>query len=344
MKLAKTLTLAFVAALLTAPAFAADLTVVSWGGALQDAQTKAFMDPFAKATGTKIIQDSWSGELAKLRAMVDSGNVPWDVIDMDPQTAATACEQGLLEPIGTSAMAEAAVVPGALIDCAVGTSTYATILAYKKDAFDSAPVSVTDIFDTQKFPGKRSFRKSPVDTLEVALMADGVAPGDVYDVLSTPEGVKRAFAKLDTIKDDIVWWEAGAQPAQLLMSGEVVMSLAWNGRITDANANESADLGMAWANQVRGFDMWTVPVGAKNMETALDFITSTIEPETNAALAQYIAYGPTAEGAAGFVDPATLAELPSAPANSTDALAQDGSFWAANSDAIGTEFTAWVSQ
>lgn len=332
-------------ALLAGAAAAQDLTVVSWGGALQEAQTKAFMDPYAAASGTRIVQDSWSGELAKLRAMVDSGNVVWDVVDMDPQTAATACEQGLLEPIGgEEAFKSAGLVDGALLDCAVGTSVYATILAYRKDAFATGPQSLTDIFDTKAFPGKRAFRKSPVDTLEVALIADGVAPADVYQVLSTPEGVDRAFAKLDTIKGDIVWWEAGAQPAQLLMSGEVVMSLAWNGRIADANANEGAGLGIAWTNQVRGFDMWTIPMGARNGDAARAFIASTIQPATNAGLAKYIAYGPAVAAAAAEVSPETLANLPSAPANSEGALAQDGAFWARNSDALNARFSAWVAK
>ena len=214
----------------------AELKVVSWGGALQEAQTKVFFDGFAKTTGTTVTQDTWSGELAKLRAMVDSGNVVWDVVDMDPQTAAAACDQGLLEKIGDDeAFKNAGLVDGALTECAVGTSTYATILAFQKDAFPTAPASLVDIFDTKTFPGKRAFRKSPVDTLEIALLADGVAPGDVYETLETPEGVEKAFAKLDTIKSDIVWWKAGAQPPQLLASGEVAMTSVYNGRIDTAN-------------------------------------------------------------------------------------------------------------
>ncbi|RVD47126.1 extracellular solute-binding protein, partial [Mesorhizobium sp. M7A.F.Ca.ET.027.03.2.1] len=202
-------------------------------------------------------QDTWSGELAKLRATVDSGNVAWDVIDVDPQTGATACDQGLLEKIGGDAGFKAAgLVDGALTDCAVGTSVYATVLAFQKQAFPTAPTKLADIFDTTRFPGKRGFRKSPVDTLEVALIADGVAPSDVYKTLATPAGVDQAFKKLDTIKKDIVWWEAGAQPPQLLKSGEVKLTLAWNGRIADANTKENADLGIAWTNQIRGFDMW----------------------------------------------------------------------------------------
>lgn len=326
-------------------ALSAELKIVSWGGALQEAQTKVFFDGFAKATGTTVKQDSWSGELAKLRAMVDSGNVVWDVVDMDPQTAAAACDQGLLERIGEdAAYKNAGLVDGALTECAVGTSTYATILAFQKDVFSTTPTSLVDIFDTKTFPGKRAFRKSPVDTLEIALLADGVAPGDVYKTLETPEGVDRAFKKLDAIKGDIVWWEAGAQPAQLLKSGEVKMAVAWNGRIADANSKENADLGIAWKNQIRGFDMWVVPVGVKDLKLAKDFVTYSIKPEVNAELSKYIAYGPTVEAASALVDKAVLDGLPSAPSNSDGALAQDGAFWGTNGEALNARFASWVAQ
>lgn len=327
------------------PAFAESLTVVSWGGALQEAQAKAFFDPFAASKGIAVTQDSWSGELAKLRAMVDSGNVAWDVVDVDPQTGATACDLGLLEKVGTDpALKSAGLVEGALTDCAVGTSVYATILAYQKAAFPQAPTRLTDIFDTAKFPGKRGFRKSPVDTLELALIADGVAPADVYKTLSTAEGVDRAFRKLDTIKKDIVWWEAGAQPAQLLKSGEVKLALAWNGRIADANAKEQADLGIAWTNQIRGFDMWVIPLGSKNLEAAKDFVAFSVKPEINATLSNYIAYGPSVKAAGDLVAKDVLPNLPSAPQNSEGALAQDGAFWGRNGDALNARFSSWISQ
>ncbi|ATU95454.1 ABC transporter substrate-binding protein [Phyllobacterium zundukense] len=336
---------AIVSLALSSAVSAQELTVVSWGGALQDAQTKAFIDPFAKEKGVKITQDSWSGELAKLRAMVDGGNVVWDVVDMDPQTAAAACESGLLERIGEEAAFKATnLVPGGLTPCAVGTSTYATVLAYDKKAFSEAPTSTTDIFDSKKFPGKRAMRKSPVDALELALVADGVPAGEVYNTLSTSEGVDRAFKKLDTIKSDIVWWDAGAQPAQMLKSGEVKMALAWNGRIADANAKEKADLGIGWSDQIRGFDMWTIPSGAKNADIAREFILSSLEPETNAELSKYVAYGPVTEAAAKLVPAEIAPNLPSAPENSKGALAQDGAFWGKNSETLNARFSSWISQ
>lgn len=103
-------------------------------------------------------------------------------------------------------------IEGAVSECFVASDVFSTVLAYDKSKFpDGAPTKLADFFDQQKFPGKRAMRKGAKVNLEMALMADGVAPGDVYAMLDTPEGLDRAFAKLDTIKKDVVWWESSAR-------------------------------------------------------------------------------------------------------------------------------------
>src|SRR5690606_23417563 len=147
------------------------------------------------------------------------------------------CEEGWLEEIDYSKIGgREGFVDGAAMDGAVGTIVFSNIYAYDVSKVPNGGAqAIADLFDTQKFPGARSLRKSPKPTLELALLADGVPTADVYKVLSTPEGVDRAFAKLDTIKKDVkVWWSAGSQPVQLLADGEVAMATAWNGRIFDA--------------------------------------------------------------------------------------------------------------
>ncbi|MCP8463667.1 ABC transporter substrate-binding protein [Pseudomonas sp. ZM23] len=330
----------------TTSANAADaITVTSWGGALQKNQSSAFMEPFSKVSGVKVSQDEWSGELAKLRAMTESGSVVWDVIDVDPQTAEQACSQGLLDKLDYGKITPpSTLVKGAVLDCAVGISSYATILAYNPEKLKAKPTSITDIFDTQKFPGKRTFHKSPVDTLEVALLADGVPADEVYSTLETPEGVDRAFKKLDTIKKDIVWWEAGAQPSQLLKSGEAVIGLAWNGRVSDANKSEKAGLGVVWDGQIQGFDMWAIPKGSKNKELAYKFIKFTTDPKNNAELSKYVDYGPTVVEAVKNVSPDTLGDLPTAPQNMKNYLVQDAEFWGVYGPDLNARFSTWVSQ
>src|SRR5690606_36970733 len=149
-------------------------------------------------------------------------------------------------------------------------------------------------FDTQKFPGARSLRKSPKPTLELALLADGVPTADVYKVLSTPEGVDRAFAKLDTIKKDVkVWWSAGSQPVPLLADGEVAMATAWNGRIFDAVKNEGKNFKIVWDGQGQDFNLWAKPKGLKNGELADRFMEFTMRPDVMSQQSKYISYGPT---------------------------------------------------
>ncbi len=214
-------------------AFAGDeLTIVSWGGAYQESQRKAYIEPYNKA-GNTAKEEEYSGEIAKMRAMVESKAVTWDVVDVDTQTALTGCAEGFLEKIDWAKLGydKKNFVGAEFAECAVPTIIYSTVIAYDNVKTPNGPQTIADVFDLAKFPGKRGLQKNPFVNLEWALIADGVPITDVYTVLATPEGVDRAFKKLDTIKSEVVWWEAGAQPPQLLADGQVVMTSAWNGRI-----------------------------------------------------------------------------------------------------------------
>ncbi|HHL20209.1 MAG TPA: ABC transporter substrate-binding protein, partial [Aliiroseovarius sp.] len=240
MKLTKTLlaTSALVVAGGTA-AMAGELTVVSWGGAYTKSQIEAYHKPWMALTGNTILSEDYSGGLAEVKAQVESGNVTWDVVDVELSDAIRGCDEGLLEEIDKSILppapdgtpAEEDFIPGALTDCAVANIVWSTIFAYDSSKMPNGPTTIADFFDLEKFPGKRGLRKGPKANLEMALAADGVPSDQIYEVLATPEGIDRAFAKLDTIKDSVVWWEAGAQPPQLLADGEVAMTTAYNGRI-----------------------------------------------------------------------------------------------------------------
>jgi putative spermidine/putrescine transport system substrate-binding protein len=194
--------------------------------------------------------------------------------------AVRLCDEGLLEEIDPSILPAAPdgtpatedFIEGALQDCAVANIVWSTIFAYNSENVEGTPTTIADFFDTEKFPGKRGLRKSAKATLEMALMADGVPAAEVYDMLETDEGIDRAFAKLDTIKDDIVWWEAGAQPPQLLADGEVVMSTAYNGRIFNAAVAEGQPLEVVWDGQILDFDLFVVPKGAPHLEDAMKYI------------------------------------------------------------------------
>ncbi len=190
-----------------AQAMAVDLTVVSFGGANKSAQIKAFYEPYQKATGNRIVAGEYNGEMAKVKAMVDTNSVSWDLVEVESPELSRGCDEGLFEELDPAQFGKTEdFVPGAIQPCGVGFFVWSTVLAYNADKLKSAPTSWADFWDIKKFPGKRGLRKGAKYTLEFALMADGVAPKDVYGVLATKEGQDRAFKKLDEIKSSIQWW------------------------------------------------------------------------------------------------------------------------------------------
>ena len=190
----------------------------------------------------------YNGGLAQVRAQVETGRVYWDIVDLEMADAARACDEDLLEYVDVDELAPAPdgtpaaedFFEGTVIDCGGGHLFYSTIFAYNLDSFPGEkPATVDDFFDLDRFPGRRGMRRAPQVNLEFALLAEGVPVEEVYDTLGTPAGMSRAFRKLDTIKEHIVWWEAGAQPPQMLADREVVMSTAYNGRIFNAQMVEN---------------------------------------------------------------------------------------------------------
>ncbi|MGE8333172.1 MAG: ABC transporter substrate-binding protein, partial [Pseudomonas putida] len=258
-------------------AMAADLTVISFGGANKAAQVKAFYEPWEKAGNGKIVAGEYNGEMAKVKAMVDTKSVSWNLVEVESPELARGCDEGMFEELDPALFgSEADYVPGAIQPCGVGFFVWSTVMAYNADKLKTAPTSWADFWDTKQFPGKRGLRKGAKYTMEFALMADGVAPKDVYKVLATKEGQDRAFKKLDELKPSIQWWEAGAQPPQFLASGDVVMSSAYNGRI--AAVQKESNLKVVWNGGIYDFDAWAIPKGAKNVEEAKKFIAYSVKP------------------------------------------------------------------
>ncbi|TMJ35268.1 MAG: ABC transporter substrate-binding protein [Alphaproteobacteria bacterium] len=335
-----------VAALPIKPALAGDeLTITSWGGAYQESQRKAYFEPFMKE-GNKVTEEEYNGEIAKLRAMVESKAVTWDVVDVDTQTALAACAEGVLETIDWSKLGldRSKFIGGDLQDCAVPTIVYATVIAYDTSKMPDGPKTIADVFDLKKFPGKRGLQKNPFVNLEWALIADGVPQADVYKVLATPEGVDRAFKKLDTIKKDVVWWEAGAQPPQMLADGQVVMTSAWNGRIYNAVVKDKKPFAIMWDQQGLDWDWWAIPKGGAKVDAAYRFVAFASDPKHQADQTHYISYGPANKDAIPNVDPEILPHLPTADANMKTALVVDPQFWADNGDQLRERFNSWLTK
>lgn len=327
-----------------APAAARDLTVVSWGGAYQDVQKKVYFEPF-KATGTPMNDESWDGGIGVLRAKVQGGASTWDVVQVESEELALGCEEGLFEQLAYSRIGgEGQYIKEAVNPCGVGAIIYNFVLGYDKDKLKTAPKGWADFFDTKTYPGKRALRQGPKTTLEIALIGDGVAPKDVYKVLATEAGVERAFKKLDSIKNDLVWWKAGAQPPQLLASGEVAMTSVYNGRIDAANKTDKKNFGMVWNGSLFTIDSWVILKGSPNTEAAYKFLDFVGKAENQAKLSQGIAYGTSNRRAAEMVPAAVLADLPTAPDNMKNAIEISTTFWLENIDRLTERFNKWAAK
>ncbi len=364
MKLTSILLASSALALTAGAASAIDLTLVSWGGAYQESQLKAYAEPYmAENPDVNIIWDESSAEaVAKLRAMNEAGNITWDLVDVTVSDSIRLCDEGLARemdfdselapaPDGTPASEDFGDTLNN--DCFIPQIVYSTTFGYRTDLVgDTPPSSVCDVFDLEKYPGKRSLQKRPIDNVEWALYCDGVAKEDIYDVLSTDEGQQRAFAKLDTIKDSVVWWNAGAETPQLLADGEVVMGSTFNGRLFSAIAEQNQPIAMLWDMQSYDLDGWIVPAGLSEEKEAavLDFLKFATDTQRLADQAKFISYGPARASSAPLVGKhAELGiemapHMPTDPANATNPHIYDYSWWADNRDDLDAKFQAWLAQ
>lgn len=346
---------------LTAVGFAAtaqEVTVMSWGGAYTVSQVEAYHKPFTAQTGIKVVSVDADNPATPIKAMVEAGNVTIDVADVEYADAIRLCDEGLLEEIDPSILPPAPdgtpatedFLPGALTDCAVASIVFSTVFAYDTTKFPEGPTTMADFFDLEGFPGKRGMRKGAKANLEMALMADGVPAAEVYAMLETDEGIDRAFAMLDKIKGDTIWWEAGAQPPQLLADGEVSMTTAYNGRIFAAQVAEAKPFEIVWDGQVYEYDLFVIPKGAPNMEAALEFVKFSTDTQRLADQAKWISYGPGRKSSGALVglyqDGKTEMgpHMPTSAENLTNALASSYEFWVDRDSELNERFNAWLAQ
>ena len=301
------------------------LTVVSWGGAYQAAQREVYFEPFKKATGIKMIDESWDGGIGVLRAKVQGGNVPWDVVQVESEELELGCDEGLYHELDYGKIGgKDAYLKAAVHACGVGAIVYNFVLGYDKDKLKTAPTSWADFFDVKKFPGTRAMWNNPYHNIEIALLADGVPADKLY-----PLDLDRAFKKLRELKPFItVWYTSGGQATQLLTDGEIDMMPFWNGRV--AKVMESgAPVDMTFNQGILAFDCVVIPRGAKNKELAMKVLNRLLQPDLQAAISKLIPYGPVNSAAftSGLISPELAAGLPSAPENLKLQVPVDDAWW-----------------
>jgi putative spermidine/putrescine transport system substrate-binding protein len=329
------------------------LTIATWAGAYGQAQKRAFFQPFTKRFGYQLDTVTYDGDY---EALEKQGDAPeWSLVDLNGEAMVRACDENRLERIDHSFLKPSPdgaplsedFLPGAVQPCGIASSAWSAIVIYDQ-RLAVKPTSLQDFFDTGKIPGKRLLPKQPRYSLELALMADGVAPDQVYATLATKEGQDRAFAKLSSIKDDILWWEKPSEVFDRIVKNEAVMGLAFNGRAFMAIVGAKQPLEILWDRQIYTFDYWAIPHGAKHQRVAKAFIGFATGPGPLADQARWIPYGPARRsafaliGKHGELDLEMKPYLPTYEPNFSSALAFDGAFWRSHEKVFSQRFAEWV--
>lgn len=320
-------------------AAATTLTVADPGGPYGPGFRKAFYAPFEQATGIKIINVAREAEpTAQFKSIVETKSYTWDVCTLTLSARDILAKQGLLEPIGLELKDVPGLMPEAITPLWMGTDVYSTVFAYRKDKFaGTAPKSWSDFWNVEKFPGRRSLRKNPIDTLEQALLADGVPLDQLY-----PLDIERAFKSLDRIKPHIaVWWTGGAQSTQLIQSGEVDIISLWSAR-AQAAIDGGVPVEIVWNQGLYSIEGWGVPKGCPAADAARQFIKFCAGAVQQAAFTEILSYGPTNLDAYKSIPAERAKSLPTSEANLKLMTLAREDWWSANRTAMNDRFNAWL--
>ena len=341
------------------------MTISSWGGAYQAMQQKAYAEPYAAAAGVNIIWDESSAEaVAKLRAQNEAGNVTWDLVDVLATDGIRLCDEGLVAdvpfdewlapaPDGTAASED--LGKNIVSDCHIPTNLYSTTFGYRTDVADwggKVPEDICAIFDLENFPGKRALEKRPINNLEWALICSDVPVDQVYDTLETEEGVDKALAKLETIKDQTVWWSAGAETPQLLADGEVVIGSTYNGRLFSVIEEQKQPVAMLWDYEVFDIDGFVVPADLPEdrLNRVKHFLRYATDTQHLADQAKFISYGPARASSQPLVTTHVdlgiemAPHMPTSPENAKTGFLFNYTWWADHRDELDARFQSWLGQ
>ena len=278
------------------------LTIVSWGGSYSASQRKAYYEPFMAETRKTVLEDEWGGDIAMIRAMVQTGKYTAHLIDAVPDVALAGCAEGILQSIDLKqlGLSQSDFLPGAVLPCGIGTIAWSTVFAYRKDLFGSNPPrNWADFWHVRRFPGKRGMSKNaPAFTLEFALIADGVPASDVYRGACLWEGGGSGIRKTRRAQTPhhLVGDRGTSTPAFGGQRGNQC-STGWNGRFYNAIVDGNASIQIVWDGQGLDYGFWVIPYGHPEVNVALQFLHFASQPEQQVRQTNYIGYGPLRRGA-----------------------------------------------
>ncbi|MFK7859748.1 MAG: extracellular solute-binding protein [Granulosicoccus sp.] len=340
------------------------LVIGTWGGPYEAAQRAALFSPFEKASGIVIQTSDYTGGLD-----IFDESTPPDILDMLEEEADVACQAGLLKSIGYDNLLEAREVRSAMVKasvehddfsihdfkkgtfgaCSVAHLTFSTLVAYDERAFTGErPTRIGDLFDLERFPGKRALQRSPAALFEWAMMAEGVPVSQIYDLLSTERGLRLVLKKLESLRGHVIWWDKPAEAVALLEQGDAVMASGYNGRFFEA-WSRGVPVNMIWDGQIIDRSVWAIPaVSTVDLATTLSFLRFALHPERLAYMSRQIPYGPLRSSAFRYIglhpDSGIVMSdhLPTADHHLANALQRDTRWYARTSLLREAYFSHWL--
>jgi putative spermidine/putrescine transport system substrate-binding protein len=314
------------------------VSVAVRSGAARDAALKYLLKPYADATGTALDTPAFDGSLDAAKTLASAGKL--DLALVDGPALAAGCRAQVFARLDWSGLGRDRFYGPAASDCGAGAYIGATVLAWDQAKLHATP-GWSDFWDVAKFPGRRGLQRTARHNLEIALMADGVAPGDVYRVLRSSEGVDRAFRKLDQLKPYVEWWDQPGQPGQFLASGKVLMT---SGPSSMLPSGGKTHLGLQWGGCLGEVTSWAVTQGAKHTRGALAAIGIAADAARQAEFARATGLGPATRQGFSLLPEDARAENPSLPAHLQSCLQMDEAFWLEAGDKLNARFASWLGK
>ena len=310
------------------------------GGPYSAGFQEAFHTDFKKATGIESVGVAGQHEPTSLiKGMVDTKSYTWDMALLSRAAHDQLLSEGnYLEKLNVDTPSIRATPAHFKTDFFAGNNVFTAMYAFRTDHFKgNEPKTWADIWNVKDFPGRRCLRKHPFDTIEMALLADGV-PGDKLYPLDIP----RALKKLDQIKKEVaVWWTGGAQTSQLLKTGEVDICTTWNARAQTV-IDENAPVKIVWNQNLWSSEGWCIIRGTPKADMCREFIKFAVDGERQAKWTKHVSYGPTHPDAFKYIPEATAKKLPTYPENFKTAIQADAVYWGKNKDKVTEQFESWL--
>ena len=312
-----------------------NLVFVTWGGTYRSSVEEGLIKPFMAETGINVTVID-TPDLAKVKAQITTGNIEWDVFDAPGALGTAGAREGYWEPLPSSLFDASDLSIPATKDL-VPFYTFAGGIAYDPKRYPEGkyPKNFAEYFDAKAFPGRRTFRNRPSETLEAALLADGVPPSKLY-----PLDVERAFKALDRIKPSVAKWvDATPQTITLLQTNEVDFSYSYASRVKTTGAT-GAGMAFSFAQTLNGLEYLAVLKDSPNKENALKFVSYALQPKTQAAVMELLGNTPVSKKALPMLSAETRKWLPNMESDQN--LVMNEQWWSENFDKLSRRFKEWV--